>query len=431
MITMKRGLLVLAAVAAACTLAAVPSGVAATQQPGPLDVTGEINGAPFRIIVPATWNGKLIVIAHGYRDKADHPGEVDNRAPLDGDASGTRAALLAEGWAIAGTAYKDNGWAVREALDDLVALSSYFKDQVANPDRAYLWGSSMGSVPTYKLAERNAGAFDGYLPACAVGAGTPRGGDWLLATMLAYDVAFGEPASWGTPGNVRDDIDFESEVLPVLLPQLLNGANFGKFEFIRLVAGTPGRGLVPPLSPSTIFPGWIFDDFFFATEAGGELERRAGGPFVQNLTHTYTLTAAEQAYLAGLGVNTGPLLAAMNARRTIVGIPSARNYVEHYAEFSGKIKSPVLTLHTKIDRLVPVSHESAYAETVANAGRSDLLTQAYTTGVGHCAFTADQNVAAITALDKWAETGDKPTAADFPAALGFDTGFVPPAWLQP
>jgi hypothetical protein len=426
---MKRGLPLLASIVAACSLAAVPSAVAAPQV-GPLDVTGEIDGAPFRITVPETWNGKLIVFAHGYRDKADHPGEVDDRSPFQGDPF-TRAALLSQGWAIAGTAYKDNGWAVKEALDDLVALSSYFKDQVANPDHAYLWGFSMGSVPTYKLAERNAGAFDGYLPACAVGAGTPRGGDWLLATMLAYDVTFGEPASWGTPGNVRNDIDFESEVLPVLLPQVFNATNFGRFEFIRLVAGTPGRGLVPPISPATIFPGWIFDDFFFATEAGGELQRRAGGPFVQNLTHTYTLTAAEQAYLAGLGVNTVPLLAAMNARRTIVGIPSARNYVEHYAEFSGKIKSPVLTMHTRIDRLVPVSHESAYAETVAAAGRSDLLTQAYTTGIGHCAFTPAQNVAAITALDTWVETGDKPTAADFPAALGFDTSFVPPAWLQP
>ena len=96
-------------------------------------MTGDIDGAPFRITVPGTWNGKLIVFAHGYRDKADHPGEVDDRSPFQGDPF-TRAALLSQGWAIAGTAYKDNGWAVKEALQDLVALASYFKDQVANPD---------------------------------------------------------------------------------------------------------------------------------------------------------------------------------------------------------------------------------------------------------------------------------------------------------
>jgi dienelactone hydrolase len=429
MITIKRGLPALAALAVACALAAVPSAIAAPQV-GPLDITGDLNGAPFQIIVPSDWNGKLIVIAHGYRDKADHPGEIDNRAPLDG---GIALPFLAQGWGVAGTAYKDNGWAVKEALDDLVALTSYFKDNVAKPQQTYLLGFSMGSVPTYKLAERNAGAFDGFIPACAVGAGTPRGADWLLATMLAYDVTLGEPASWGTPGHVREDIDFESEVFPVLLGQLIDPLNFGKFEFIRLVAGTPGRGLAapPPPNPPGLFPGWVFDDFFFATEAGGELERRAGGPVAQNLTHTYSLTAAEKAYLATLGVNPDPWLAAMNGQRTISAPSASRNYVEHYAEFSGMIKKPVLTLHTRIDRLVPVSHESAYKDTVEAAGRSDLLFQAYTGASGHCNFTPTQLVTTVNALDSWVESGVRPTDADFPVAQGFLPGFVPPAWLQP
>jgi alpha-beta hydrolase superfamily lysophospholipase len=87
---------------------------------------------------------------------------------------------------LATTAYKDNRWAVKEALDDLVALTSHFKETIANPARTYLWGFSMGSVPTLKLAEANGGAFDGYIAGCSIGAGTPRGADWLLATMLAY-----------------------------------------------------------------------------------------------------------------------------------------------------------------------------------------------------------------------------------------------------
>ena len=71
-------------------------------QPGPLNLAGEINGAPFRIIVPATWNGKLLVLAHGYDDKADHPGEVDVRAAFPRQFLVARPALLAEGWAVAG-----------------------------------------------------------------------------------------------------------------------------------------------------------------------------------------------------------------------------------------------------------------------------------------------------------------------------------------
>jgi hypothetical protein len=414
----------------AVLLAVAPAAAgSAVSQPGPLDVTGEIAGAPFRIVVPATWNGKLLVFAHGYVDKADHPGEVDQRPTFPAPGPITAATLLGEGWALATTAYKDNGWAVQEALDDLVGLTSHFKDTIANPTRTYLWGFSMGSVPTLQLAERNGGAFDGYIAGCSVGAGSPRGADWLLATVLAYDVALGEPASWGTPGDARDDVDFESDVLPVLLGHVFNPLDFGKFEFIRLVAGTPGRGLTPPVTAG-LFPGWVFDDFFFATEAAGELERRAGGPVAQNLTHTYTLTTAEQSYLASLGVDATPLLAAMNARRNISAPPSSRNYVEHYAEYSGKIKEPVITLHTKIDGLVPVSHESAYRETVEAAGRSGLLYQAYTAADGHCAFNATQYVATVRALDKWVDSGARPTPADFPASLGFDQSFVPSPWLQ-
>ena len=111
-----------------------------------------------------------------------------------------------------------------------------------------------------------------------------------------------------------------------------------------------------------------------------------GRALVQNLTHTYTLTPAETAYLAASAWT--PAAAGRHERQADISAPpSSRNYVEHYAEFGGTIKSPVLALHTEIDRLVPVSHVSAYAETIEAAGRTDLLSQAYTTGVGHCAFS--------------------------------------------
>ena len=121
----------------------------------------------------------------------------------------------------------------------------------------------------------------------------------------------------------------------------------------------------------------------------------------------------------------------MNARRTIAAAPFSQNYVEHWADYSGKIKKPLLAIHTQTDTLVPVSHDSAYAATVATAGRSDLLAQTFTTGNGHCNFTGPQLVTALTALDGWVATGTKPGAASFPAALGFIPGFVAPAWPQP
>lgn len=393
-------------------------------------VTGELGGAPYTIKFPTNWNGKLLVYAHGYVDKADHPGEVDNRSAAASPNPALDPVLLGQGYALAGSAYQDNGWAVKEGIHDTRLLTSFFNGRFGKPDTTLLWGFSMGSLVTFASAEAANGVFDGYLAACAVGAGAPRAWDGALGHLLAYKVAFGMPAAWGTPGDVRDDLDFDSEVFPLLLAQALNPSNFGKFEFIRLVTQVGGEPnmLVPP---PVWFPGGLFTNMFFLTEARAELERRAGGPPTQNLTHTYTLTAAEKAYLlATYGLNADTLLAAMNAE-DYSAKTSARNYAEHWSDYSGKIKGPMLTLHTRVDTLVPPQHEAAYAATVAAAGRSNSLYQAFTTGQGHCNFTGPQLLNAVAVLDSWVSTGVRPTAASFPAALGFIPGYTPAPWPQP
>jgi hypothetical protein len=382
-------------------------------------------------VVPAEWNGTLVEFVRGYTDKADHPGEIDNRNPTIAPSAAVRDLLLANGYALAGSARKDNGWSVEEGLDDVVALVSYFRENLANPTSAILWGTSLGTVITLDTAERNGGSFDGYLAQCSLGAGATRSWDQILDLRLAYDVTFGMPPSWGTPGDVRDDLDFETEVAPILSAQAGDPANFGRFEFLRLVAGIPGSGITPPPG---FFPGRLIDPgqvFFLATEGEAELERRAGGPFAQNISHTYALTSAEKAYLAGLGVDADPLLEAMNARRDIAPPPEPRNYLEHFADYSGLIKHPVLTLHPALDPVAPVAHESAYRNTVAAVGRDARLVQVYTAGLGHCSSTKEQQLVAIKAVEEWARSGVPPASSVFPAEVGFLPGFVPPAWPQP
>jgi len=404
------------------------AGNATPPQPGPLDISGEINTAPFRIVVPAAWNGTLLVFQRGWTDKADHQGETDNRNPTITPTAGIRDALLARGYALAGSARKSNGYSVEDGLDDVVALVSYFRENMAMPTRTILWGTSLGGVITLETAERNGGAFDGYLAINPGGAGLPRHVDEFLVLRLAYDVTFGMPGSWGTPGDVRDDLDYEAEVFPILSAQAGDPANLGRFEFLRLVTGIPGSGITPPHG---YFPGALIGlPFQLVTEFEAELERRVGGPVAQNISHTYSLTPEEKAYLAGLGVDADPLLEAMNARRNIAAGQEQRNYLEHFADFSGLIKQPVLTVHPFVDAVAPVTSESAYRNTIAAAGRSDLLVQVYTNTIGHGSATTDQLVAAIQALDEWVRTGTRPDPSAFPAALGFIPDFVPPPWHQ-
>lgn len=399
----------------------------AARQVGPIDVSGEINGAPYRIVVPANWNGTLLVYGHGYRDKADHPGEVDNRNADIAPNAALVPVLLAQGYALSGSAYKDNGWAVEEGVQDLKNVVTHFRGTVGQPDRTILWAFSMGTVIGFKSMEQFGGIYDGALCACAVGAGASQSWDSAGDLALAYDTVFGMPSSWGTFGDVRDDIDAETEVYPKLFGEVSNPANFAKFEFIRLVVGTPGRGITPP---ANFYPNWLFTDMFFSTEARSELERRARGPIVQNLDRSYSLSLAERIYLETiLLVPPGDIdlwLATMNGQ-TYVDAPNySRNYVKRNADYSGKIKNPVLTMHTIVDPLVTVSQEYEYAETVNNAGRGGLLYQTYTNGNGHCAFSGEQLITAVNAINTWVKNGTKPTAATFPAPLGFVPGFVPP-----
>ena len=124
---MLRKLLVAAAIALGL---AVPAATAA-----PTVIEGEKNGAPYRIVVPENWNGTLVVHAHGYRDLADHPGEVDDRSAPASPSPALEPALLAQGYALAGSAYKTNGWAVDEGIEDTRALVWRFRSAVGKASR--------------------------------------------------------------------------------------------------------------------------------------------------------------------------------------------------------------------------------------------------------------------------------------------------------
>jgi hypothetical protein len=178
---------------------------------------------------------------------------------------------------------------------------------------------------------------------------------------------------------------------------------------------------------------------YFSTEARAELERRAGGAAVGNVGHVYSVTAEERTALAALGLDDATidgLLASMNAQ-TYTPDPTARAYLEANYEYTGALTKPVLTLHTTVDGLVLVEHESAYAETVNAAGAEAWLVQTYTntyppgTSSGHCTFTPEQLGAAVNGMLTWLTTATAPGPELFPEAVGFVPGFEPGGWPQP
>jgi pimeloyl-ACP methyl ester carboxylesterase len=396
---------------------------------GPIDFTngalleGSISGAPYRIAVPpqSSWNGTLVLYAHGYRDKARVNLEQDNKtaeAAPGGEA--LEQVLLAKGYAVAGSAYRDNGWVVELGLEDMASLTHYFRDTVAVPQRTVLMGFSMGSLIALKSIETNfEGLYDGAIAACSVGAGSTRNFDFSKGFLTAYDLVFGMPEAWGTPSDVNDNLDFENDVAPTVIQSLQRRENLPKWEFIRMVNNIPAQDFYSG-------NGFVLTDMFFATEARAELEARAGGAPVQDLTRVYSLLPEEKAALAKFGVPVDQLLAGMNARRAPAASETARGYLATYANLSGRPTGPVLAMHTKVDGFVLPGNQVAYQELASSQGFSGQFSGTYVDSVGHCAFSGEQIVRAIEGMNFWLARGAPPPAAlFFPASAGFLENYTP------
>src|SRR5258708_11107268 len=120
-------------------------------------LTGTIGGANYLIQVPANWNGTLLLYSHGYV----FPGSP--LTPHDASDSLTGGALLQQGYALAGSSYSQNGWALQQAFHDQFALLDFFNATCGQPARTIPSGGSLGGIITAGL-----GQFDPQRFACAL-----------------------------------------------------------------------------------------------------------------------------------------------------------------------------------------------------------------------------------------------------------------------
>lgn len=122
---------------------------------------GEIGGAKFTIATPDEWQGMLVLIAHGYR-----PENAELGADLEVMDDFT-APLLKQGWAVAITSYRRNGWIVEDAILDLKALRDHIVEKHGAVKRCVVMGNSMGGLIGTLIAE---GAMDGVQGVVNIGA---------------------------------------------------------------------------------------------------------------------------------------------------------------------------------------------------------------------------------------------------------------------
>jgi pimeloyl-ACP methyl ester carboxylesterase len=407
-------------------LAAPAPGAGSPRVPLPLDLVDVLDGAKFKIRVPQNWNGTLLVYLQGTKTvPVPEPAVVPPVAP--GSQPALEATLLSRGYALAASDFGNVDMQVKEAAQDSLALTSYFRGRVGDPARVILWGTSNGSLAALKMIEDYPLSFDGAIATCAPAAGFSRGMDRHLDFGLAYAAAFGWPdEEWGPLEDLRAGLNVQPDVLTIAQLPKPDGSNRGAWEFIRLVQGISSEAFWGT-NPVYNYQGWMLN-LIFATWARATNESFAAGPFAQNLDHRYTLKPEEKTYLAGLGVHADELLAKMNARRNIAAAPWARDYVVRYGDLRGLLRRPAMTLHTTMDNVADASHESAYRVAVKGWGAEANLYQAYVNAAGHCVFTPNQLLTTVAAMERWLDSGKRPDASWFPEAEGFANSFAPPPW---
>jgi len=407
------------------TCRAMGDGKSAAFIPLPADLTGTLNGAEYKIRVPANWNGTLLVFAHGVQNAGIKPELAPATWPPVTPTLEDQ--LLELGYALAGSGFQNFD---KDGVLQTLALTEYFTKNVGHPKRIIIWGISLGAGITLKLIEGYPWIYDGAVANCATDAGTPEdNGDQPLAFGLAYAAAFRwHDDAWGPIEDLKDGLNFKADVLPIVLAEAPPGpTTYGRWEFIRLVMHVPPEAfwLNEPLNAAPFFVLQMWK----ATERRAAIEAENGGPFAKNIGMHYTLTAEEKASLAGLGVNADELLAFMNARANTKADFMARLRAAYWGGFTGWLWRPVLTMHAKFDGLAFVSNENFYAQLVRATHSSRRLVQSYVNTVGHCSFTADQYLSGMAAMNSWLDTGKRPDASLLPPSQGFDLGYEPPPWV--
>ena len=411
-------------------------------------LTGNIGGANYLIEVPSNWNGTLVLYSHGYVFVGNPLTPQDAGDPL------TEAALLQAGYALAGSSYSQNGWALQQAFHDQIALLNFFNSTCGHPLRTIAWGHSLGGIITAGLVQLNPGRFAGALPMCGVLAGGVGTWNQALDGAFAFDVLLA--------GNALSIVNLPTN------PTALN-TDFNNAEGVLQNAQTTaqGRARIALISSLGDIPGWFTTgspepastdyssqeinqfaweakvDFFFAFFARAELEARAGGNPSWNTGVNYRdqLNASAdskevRALYQQAGLNLDKDLDALAAAPRIKANPDAVAYLNKYISFDGDLNIPVLTMHTTGDGLVVNQDEQAYASIVHSEGDSNLLRQVFVQRAGHCAFTPAETLTALATLihrintGKWANTTDPGVMNAEATSLGSTLNQAPAAFIN-
>ena len=377
---------------------------------------GVEKGAGYRVEVPANWNGRLVMYAHGYRGA----GEV-----LTPSLPHFRRALIESGYAWAASTYSANDYDVRAGIEDTNALALAFtriaQDHgraLERPKRTYIIGHSMGghiaaaAVEAETLARaHNKVSYAGAMPMCGV-----LGDLELFDYYAAYSLAAQQLAAVGPVGFPAVDwkaqapevvghffSSFPSPAAPLTPIRMRDTADARELKAIVMnLTGGPRPIFEEGFALSSNASAW--STFGIGADAGGILLRRPQS--TMNTRYRFDVAAGPTPAEVAFNRDIPRAHAEPNAD------PPQPDGLRFVPQLTGAIGVPVLTLHNLGDLFVPFSMEQIYHQRVKARGHSSLLVQRAIRSPLHCDFTAAEEAAGFRALVDWVERGRQPGGDD-------------------
>lgn len=326
---------------------------------------GTLQGALYRIDIPANWNGNLVMVMHGYQP-------VGARITTPMTAADSTPVFLKQGYAVAQSQYTSQGWAVGDAIVDNERLRQYFIRTFGRPAHTYIYGFSLGGLETLASIERYPNVYAGALVTCGVAVSTP---DFISRTVVTPLVAFDALI----PGILPDLAANDSPrfIPPVVFAKALQAHPKEAAILEKRLQETPET--LPTLSL-----------YYMALR---EFEQRAGGMPVDNRKTMYH----------GFGDD----IAFNRQVHRYVGSTAAMTYAQRNVTLTGHIDVPLVMQWNTFDQTVLSRFHAVYPDQVRATGNGKLLTVLAPVGSGHCNFTDAQTTAAFNALVSKTDTGGR------------------------
>ena len=364
---------------------------------------GTANGAQYAMFMPRTWNGRLVLWAHGFVDP-NAPIALPDVLPADVAPwlVELREQLLAAGYAVAYSSYAENGWAVKDGAARTHELRTLFMNRFGVPTHVYVGGRSLGALITVLLAETYPGDYQGALALCGPLGGGRLETDYIANVRVLFDFFY--------PGVIPGD------ALHVPPMEFTPDSQIVK-DIVAAIVAEPQKAVMLAAVDQIELPYRTLSELVFSIVrpigynirgTNDILARTAGQSPFGNVMTWYT----------GLGLYDATVNAGVDR---FVAKDGAIRYLNDYYRPRGTLTAPLLTLHTTMDPDVPFFHEAALAKIVGAARTSKWLAQQSVQRYGHCNVTPAETVVTLGRLVKWAETGAKPVSGDVTLQLALES----------